>query len=482
MQQKKIYLFQPGAKEGVANTPPIGILHLASVLKEAKYDVKIVDIRVEDYQSIDLNDTLFCGITAFTGTMVTWGLKIAKFIRDKNPEIPIVWGGVHASILPKQTCEHPLVDMVVKGEGEKTVVELAKALESGSTLEDIEGVVYKNDEEIIENPDRPFIDLNELPYLPYELLNSEKYNLSTVYVHTSRGCPYNCKFCYNRNYNKLSYRSKEPERVLDEIEYVLKKFGSNVTEISFVEDNFFVSRKRVEKICKGLIDRKINIKWSALCRVDYFSKYSDEFIDLLVKSGCRAIAFGAESGSEKVLESINKGIKVEDTLTTIKRCKEFGIASDFSFVIGLPGETRRDIYKTMDLIDERERIDHHNGASHIFIYVPYPGTPLFADAVKMGFDNPSSLEEWGDLYFGGKTKIFPDCQSKVYGKKHARLLETLFGIVHIIFQKHSTTNPIKRAMIGFLMASGKFRWRHKFFSFPIEWMIFQIYFRKTGYG
>lgn len=479
MEPKKIFLFQPGAKEKIATIPPFGLLHLAAMLKEARYNVKIVDTRVDDYYSIDLKDALFCGITAFTGSQITQALEIARFIRDNNPDVPIVWGGIHASILPLQTCEHPLVDVVVKGEGEETIVELARMFENGSPLEDVNGILYKKNGEVIENPDRPFIDLNKIPFLPYELLNHERCDFSTIYLNTSRGCPYNCAFCYNRSYNKLSYRAKDPERVLDEIEYILKKF--NADSIHFNDDNFFVKRKRVEKICQGLLDRKLDIKWSALCRVDYFSKYDDEFIDLLVKSGCTGLSFGAESGSQQVLDCINKGIKVEDTLATIKRSKEHGMDCDFSFVIGFPGETKQDVYRTIDLIDEKGRIDSHSGGVHVFIYIPYPGTPLFNEATRHGFKHPESLEEWGTLYFGDTSKIMPDCQSKIYDKKYARFLETVSGIVQVIFALHSTTNPVKRMVIGLLTVSGKIRWKYRFFKFPIEWQIFHIY-KARRYG
>ena len=180
--------------------------------------------------------------------------------RTQNPSCPLVWGGVHPTLLPEQTASNDYVDIVVRGEGELIIKDLANALASGQPLDNVAGITYQVNGEIKSNLDGKVIDLDDIPIeLPYDLLQMDHYpsvKSGRFHIQTSRGCPHRCGFCYNTLFNKNRWRAKSPNRVLDEIEYILAKFP-NVKIIDPIDDNVFVDQQRVQEICQGILDRKL---------------------------------------------------------------------------------------------------------------------------------------------------------------------------------------------------------------------------------
>ena len=231
-----------------------------------------------------------------SGLQIKYALEFAHFVRVQNPSCPIVWGGVHPTLLPEQTATNDYVDIVVRGEGELIIKDLANKLALNQSLEDVAGITYNINGSIKSNPDGKIIDLNAVPIaLPYDLLQMDKYpsvRSGRFHIQTSRGCPHRCGFCYNSFFNKNKWRAKSAKRVLDEIEYILNRFP-HVKIIDPIDDNVFVDKKRVEDICHGLIDRKLDVQWRGNCRFDYMSTYSKDFLELLVQSGCVELDFGA---------------------------------------------------------------------------------------------------------------------------------------------------------------------------------------------
>ena len=244
-------------------------------------------MRVEDCGDFDMGNPLFVGITSMSGLQIRYGLEFAKKVRAENPSCPIVWGGVHPTLLPEQTAASKYVDVVVRGEGEVTIRELANTIDATENIENVKGVTCRMGGRILTAPDREFIDLDSLPLgLPYYLLQRDRYpslKAGRIHIQTSRGCPHRCGFCYNSLFNRGIWRCKSPERVLDEIEHVILEFPE-VKCIDIVDDNFFVDKARVEKICEGIIHRGIETPWRANCRFDYMANYEKEFVTLLEKS------------------------------------------------------------------------------------------------------------------------------------------------------------------------------------------------------
>jgi radical SAM superfamily enzyme YgiQ (UPF0313 family) len=359
-------------------------------------------------------DALCVGITAMTGYQITDGLRVAKLIKQKNPETPIVWGGWHSSLLPKQTLESPLVDIVVKGQGERTFAELVDALSGSKSLSRIKGLAYKKDGEIFENEDRSVEDVNNFPPLPYDLLEIEKYIFDhkhlgsrTIHYVTSYGCPHHCAFCCNSSLAKRRWSGLTAERVLEDVERLVKNYYIN--GLALVDPNFFVDKERVRKICQGVIDRGLDVRWGDLDgRAKQLADLDDEMWKLMERAGFRVFLVGSESGCQESLDFINKNESVEDTFRFARKCRKHNMKVIFSNLAGLPwnhglGSKERqrridkEIEATIDMIDGLYTLDNRHRFL-FFAYLPYPGTPFYKKALELGFKPPSSLERWGDSH------------------------------------------------------------------------------------
>ena len=430
------------------------------------------------YRKLNLKNVICIGITVLTGSQIAHALNISKYIKKSHPKITIIWGGIHPSLLPKQTIESDFIDIVVKGEGEITLLEILEALKKGKSIKKIKGVAYKENGKIIENVNRPFMDFDQVALYPYELIkNANTYEMNEiVHIQTSRGCPYSCGFCYNRNFNKYSYRFKTPKRVIKEIEYAIKTLG--VRRIHFDEDNFFVKKDRVEKICEMIIEKNLNITWSTTCRLDYLAGYDKEFLRLIKKSGCKSLALGGESGSPKMLKYIKKGITVEHIIKGVQNVKNMGIKPIVSFVCGFPTETKKDVEQTLNLIEKLKKINKEFETNGIFIFTPYPGTFLFEEGIKYGFKEPKSLEEWGKCYFGDSTQI------PWFSEKHKKYLVSVSKVGELLFAK---PNPNFEFSINYfikyfgrliLYSSANLRLKFRFFKFPLELQLYDEYTTK----
>lgn len=472
---KKILLVYPGKYGQFKPLIPLQYLYLSSVLVENGYHCQILDMRLEDFRSCNLNNTLCVGITSMTGPMIKYAIEFAKFVRQNSPRTPIVWGGTHASMVPEQTVESQYADIVVRGEGEMTLLELVNALEKDKPLNNIRGVTFKENGKVISNPNRDYMNLNTIPIkLPYNLIKIDKYNIYDFPIHTSRGCPHNCAFCYNLIFNRRSFRYKTAERVLDEIEYILKNFPVTHLDINW-EDNFFVNKERVKRICEGIIERGLDFHWHSFCRVDYASKYDEAFLKLVEKSGCTMLSYGGESGSQEILDSvINKGITIEQILETTRKMSKTNMMQQISFMCGVPGETYEDFSATCNLIDEIVRINPKAEIVGLFPYTPYPGTPLIeAVKEKYNFLPYETLEQWQEY------RIFRAFGSTWVDKRFARMLRGLTLMTRFDFYKDNPRVPQPyqdcpyRYVYRVCSFLARLRWKHRFFKFPFEWLLLE---------
>ncbi len=346
----------PGKHNSPNPQVPLSLLHLASFLIKGGYSVKILDMRLESFTDFEIGKPLFVGISTIHGSQIRYGLEFARRVRILDSSIPLVWGGVHPTLLPEQTVASEFVDIVVRGEGERTLLELADKFSAGEPLDGIKGITFKSAGTIRSTPNRELMDLDEIPIeLPFELLSLDKYptlKSGRFHIQTSRGCPHKCGFCYNIVYNRQTWRGKSARRVVDEIEYVLEKFP-HIRIIDPIDDNFFVDQRRVMDICQEILNRKIKVSWRANCRFDYMSEYHQGFIELLAKSGCTEIDFGGETGSERLLSLINKDITTEQMISSVENLRKWApsIEPFVSWLSGLPTETEDDLMKTCDLMD-----------------------------------------------------------------------------------------------------------------------------------
>ena len=256
---QEVVLVFPGKNGAPDPQVPLALLHIAASLRQEGFKVRILDMRLEDYRNFKIGTPIFVGISCMSGLQIKYALEFARRLRMQNPHCPIVWGGVHPTLLPEQTASNSYVDVVVRGEGELIIKDLANALASNQPLDNVLGITYRSDGVIKSNPDGKVIDLDTIPVdLPYDLLQMERYpsvKSGRFHIQTSRGCPHRCGFCYNGLFNKNKWRAKSAERVLDEIEYILEKFPQ-VKIIDPIDDNFFVDEERVKEICNGILDEE----------------------------------------------------------------------------------------------------------------------------------------------------------------------------------------------------------------------------------
>lgn len=411
-----VILIQPrhriGHGHGGRGSLPLGLLTVATPLDVAGYEVKIIDQRLEpDWESAllaDLKTRPICvGITAMTGPPIWWALKASELVKQ-NSSVPVVWGGVHASLLPGQTLENPYVDMVVQGEGEETFLELIRALANKEPLNTVEGLWYKDGGQIKQNPPRPFIDLDKQPPLSYHLIDMKPRNMQrrdAPLFETSRGCPLNCAFCYNSAFNGSRWRARSVEQTLSHLKRAVEEYG--IKRIAFSDDNLFASPDRAYRILEGIERANLGIIWGkGDLHLDVLSNMSDDFLNLIKKSGCDRLAVGIESGSQRVADIMRKGIDVSQVTTVNRRLAKFHLGMRYLFMLGTPGETPNDLAQTASLMLQLQD-DYPEASIGLQIYVPYPGTDLFDTCIRYGLHEPQRLEEWIPYSWSNRHLDFP---------------------------------------------------------------------------
>ncbi len=474
--RNKIYLVFPHEKTSFVRLS-ISLLAVGTTLKEAGYDVQIVDMRFQDYENFDYSDSVFVGLTSFTGTTLKKGIEFSKYIKEKYPNVPVVWGGVHASILPEQTIREKYIDIIVRGEGDITAVELADVLsgKSKKKLNSIDGLTFKENGKIVHTKERKFVDMNKLPVPDYSLvdLSRAETTLGHFPYNGSRGCPHRCKFCFNLNFHHRLWRGVTAERAISDIKRIVKI--ANPRGIEFTEDNFFTSQERVRKIAQGILDNNLKLTMGASCRLDYLSKYDIEFLKLIKKAGWDLIAGGAESGSQRILDLLNKDIKVEDTLESVKKAKEAGIKLCLSFIYGVPGEKREDVLMTLDLIDKCRKIDKNVEVNGIFAFTIYLGDPLVEDCKKLGFVEPKSLGDWANHNLSDfNTQVWLSEKEKDWLKTIGHIIRfNYFNQTGRVYENLTHKWHYIPYIVGNFMfsVSAKFRWKFRFFDYAYEWKL-----------
>lgn len=455
---------------------PLALLAISTPLKKAGYMISIIDARVEknpqQLLSESISDETICVcISALSGTPIHNALEAAKTVRSINPKIPIVWGGFHASLLPNETLKDQLVDIIVKGFGEQTIVELVCALEKKKPLEKIGGISFKKNGRLLHNPAKSFKEFDASSFMDFSLVDIKKYIKSeisgkTIDFITSRGCPHRCNFCaISKLYGKtwIPYSLKE---VVQQIERLHKKHG--VDGMHLLDDNFFVDKKRVEKFCDEIIKRGIKMRFWAMCRCNYFASYDSAFLQKLKQAGFDTINFGAESGSERILKKIDKDITVEAVKKTALLCKQFGFNAQFSFMMGFPFEEKQDVLSTLELMDELYKID--SGVDlKLLNYTPFPGTELFEQSIAAGFKPPANLHDWSLYNYENVTTPWLEKEKSFY---NALPVLIYFAFTPTIDSKlKSMGKPIYRLFYKMLKKDALFRWNKRFFAFPLEWLL-----------
>ena len=325
--------------EKVSIMLPLSVLSAASCLIEEGFRVKIIDQRMDASWEKTLIDELrdnplFVGVSSMTGTQIRYGLSASHIVREHS-NIPVVWGGCHPSLLPEQTLEHPDVDVVVRGDGESALLELARTLDKGANFSGVRGLSYKTESgRQKKTPDRPVQPLSDLPRVPYELVDVKDYLRrgcdSFVYV-SSRGCPFDCAYCSNPVLSGRNWRALEAEQVVSELQELRDKYSFK--KLIFFDENFMVEKKRAKEIAEGI---RGDFQWEIQARIDSASPVEYK---RMMGHGLCGIQPGVESGSPRILEMINKRATVEKVISFNQKMEKTDVICTYNFMMGLPTET-----------------------------------------------------------------------------------------------------------------------------------------------
>jgi radical SAM superfamily enzyme YgiQ (UPF0313 family) len=369
----RVLLINPYYPISETPSPPLGLAFLAAALEANGMEVKILDLVVYPYNRQILESILMdfkpqmVGATAVTMTFNN-AIEVIRDVRRIDSQILTVMGGPHVTFCARDTLnDFPELDVIVKGEGEETIVELARAAGSRQQWDAINGIAFRNGSEICHTADRDLVqDLDSLPKPARHLLALGRYRAlgMPISLTTSRGCPFKCIFCVGR---KMVGARVNPVDVVAELEY-LSTLGFN--QINIADDLFTANKNHCRAVCDEIIKRELCIKWTSFARVD---TVSEELLKKMKAAGCTAVSFGIESANSDILKTIEKGITLQQVVEAVEACNRAGVIPHASFILGLPGETPATIKETMEF---GERLKATGLSYGFHLLAPFPGTAV----------------------------------------------------------------------------------------------------------
>lgn len=402
----KVFLIAPptvrirGNISGVYPLPPLGLAYIAAVLEQNGFEVDILDmpalkIGIEDLPNyLRNNDYSLCGLSCNLFNLKS-GIKIARLIKEINPKAKIVVGGRCNSFSPEIIFKYgPDFDIIVRGEGEETVVNLCKMLRDGKeNFYTLPGIAFRDNGKINTNSQPPYINLDKLPFPARNLLPNKYYRMHPPFgiyppitiMETSRGCVYNCKFCNLPQ----PIRERAVSNIMEEIKELIIKL--RIREIHFVDPNFTYNQNRIMQLCNRLLEEKISVKWTCKTRVDLVSK---SLLESMSKAGCYMISYGVESGSQEILNDLNKDITIDQTVEAFNLTKNAKIRTIAYVLLGSPNENENTVRDTVELA---KKIN-----PDFVLYgelLPDPSSSLVKQALR---ENNLSYEDIADFYIAGK--------------------------------------------------------------------------------
>ena len=387
----------PSKSTGGACQEPLFLAYAAAVLEKNNLDVELIDCRPEYISLEELLKKATPGVGLIviqTSTpSIDLDLVSARALKEKNNNILIALVGPHPAVFDREIlAEHFYVDIIIRGEYDYTIRDLAREIELRSNFKEIKGITYRRGSEIIRNESaEPIANLDELPYPARHFLPLDKYfeplfvGRPTLRLISSRGCPFHCTFCaWPQMMYGHAFRARNPIKVADEIEFMKKEY--KIKEYYFDDDTFTIDARRVNAICDEIIRRKINLPFECLARVN---TVTPELLKKMKLAGCRVIRYGVESASPDILKNINKQITVEQIISAFRETKQAGIKTHATIMFGLPGETEATIKQTIKFVLELDP-DY----AQFPIAIPYPGTEFYKLVKANGWLKSDNWEDY----------------------------------------------------------------------------------------
>ncbi len=434
--------------------PPFGIMYVSDALMQVGFECRLFheteEFLDEFMDQVEKEQPLFVGFSTITGPQLKPTIEASKRVHALG--IPVVWGGVHATIMPLEVLREDYVDFVVVNEGEETIQEFALMM-SGHLPQDwsnVSGLAYKKEEDNspIFHRERPFIqDLDGfkprwdlLDDVEAYLIPSGPYKRA-IPVYISRGCPFRCGFCYNEVVMKRTWRQHSNQFIMEQINWL--KEHHEINAVDYADDYLFGRIKPMQRLVE-----KVGMPWSGQVRVQLLKP---EFVQWMNETGCQWVNIGIESGSQAVLDRMNKDQKAWQIDWGIENLVQYAphIEANCSFIVGLPEETAEEARVTFDIIEKLSDMSQNVRCS-VCVYMPYPGTPLWPKALQMGYQPPDNQEGWCDMDLNrGNTPWVSDEEAQV-----------LCDINDILFVGRSQGHWLLSPYYTLL----RWRWRNQYFK------------------
>lgn len=461
---------------------PLSCIYAAALTVKRGRSVQIIDQRTDIHWRDSLKnaareaDCRMVGISSMTGPQLGWGLRASEVVRSANPDLPIVWGGVHPTLRPEETLRNPLIDICVLGEGELVLADLVDALAQGVPLGEVEGIAYRDpgNGEIVVRERVSFIDLNDVGIPPYHLVDHSLYTHTpfrrgerSIAVLTSRGCPFRCGYCYSVVFDNRRWRALTPENTLALFKHIVETY--NTRSMVMLDDMFTVDPKRVRRICELLIEADMGLSiHNANIRIDSVCRLDEDVLAMMKQVGFTKVFIGAESGTDETLKLIQKDSRQKHLIEGNRRLAAAGIQPVYNFMAGFPGETTEQSKLTLKTMVQMHDDNPEMLTYGFSLFSPFPGTALFDLSIKQGMKTPTRLEDWTTFQYNELQYIdFPEVDKKWF----LRLVRVapFFSFDYIYDGEPGFRALAKRTLAKLL----RFRIRHDLWNYWVEFWLFE---------
>lgn len=400
IDRRKVVLYNPDA---VFFTMPLALLAIGSELDPEKYDIVLIDGRLEQDPASavtkELEGAVCLGVTVLTGAPIADALSVSRAAKAAHPDVPIVWGGWHPSMFGEDCLRDDCVDITVQAQGEATFNEILSRLVEGRSMDGCNGCSFKlEDGKVRVNPPRALIPLEAFRPHNYDLIPVERYfdlkgKRQLDYI-SSQGCNFRCAFCSDPFVYGRKWVGLEPASIVRALEKLWTKHRFD--DVNFQDETFFTKRERVESMARSIVDAEMEFTWAATMRADQGMRLPDEVWKLCKQSGLRRLLVGVESGDPAMLKRIKKDVTIEKILHTAERMRELDIAGIFPFIVGFPDESDASVDATIRFARHLRRMSP-DFETPIFYFKPYPGSEIVNESVASGYRLPENLAEWSEF-------------------------------------------------------------------------------------